>query len=177
MSFSEYRERQAGVRTKAGDAYSTFYVPGIGLTTAQKEAAKKQAKLRREAYRDPVKKEAWKAATAEKRRATASARKGIPRGPNMDSTGGYFVAHAAMHGLEVSRQAIKAINVLLVGVRKDMVHRATELALRRGDVAVYAQHVADAIQTPPGMRTLTRQAPPLRVKKARAPRFSQLPLE
>lgn len=177
MSFSEYRERQAGVRTKAGDSYSTFYVPGIGLTAAQKEAAKEQAKRRRKAYKDPVKKAAWQAATAEKRRETAAARRGVPRGPNMDSTGGYFVAHAAMHGLEVSRQAIKAINVLLVGVRKDMIHRATDLAMRRGDVAVYAQHVADAIQTPPGMRTLVRQAPPPRVKKARVPRFDQIPLE
>lgn len=172
-TFSEYKE------AKVGQTYSTFYVPGSrpALTLAQKERAKENAKLRRIAYKDPVAKEAWINATSAQRSAAAKAR-GRPPGSDLATTKGYFLHHAASKGImNVSNEAIKAVNKLLAEERRNMIHKAVAHAKAMGSIAVLGSHVAAAIAPPPGMRSATRIPPPLRVKKARAPRFSQLPLE
>ena len=152
MSFSEYK------KAKVGFVYSTFASPRPPLSAAQRLANNERAKERRLAYKDAATKTAWKDATSARRSAAARARAGIKRGPNMDATSGYFLAHAGQHGLEVSKEAIKAINALLVGVRKDMIHRATAAAISDGTGAVLGYHVAQALGAVPGMRTQVRKS-------------------
>lgn len=152
MSFSEYRE------AKVGHVYSTFASARPALSAAQRAEVNRVAKLRRAAYKDAATKTAWKDATSARRSAAARARAGIKRGPNMDATSGYFMAHADQHGLQVSKEAVKAINALLVGVRKDMIHRATAAAISDGAGAVLGYHVAQALGAVPGMRTQARKS-------------------
>jgi hypothetical protein len=152
MSFSEYKVAQAG------NVYGTFAVPRAALSAAQKEAAARQAKLRRVAYATPAGEAAWRAQTKAARSAAAKAR-GRPEGSLLATTKGYFEHYADRFGLTVSKQAVTAINKLLAEQRKSMIERAVHHAVDDGVGAVLALHVATAIATPAGLRFAVRKAP------------------